>query len=168
MADDQALSLRLAANGASLLLLSRSVLRKFGPALRRLREERHMTQLAVQAAAELGTGTLSEWENERSAPHLDSLDAILAAMGANLHDLANALDKENARSPLHRPGQPRELWVRRLFALGDLREDSLVGLALGLRDDSDPAFNADFRESVGEAARYLADRVLLKTGERRR
>lgn len=68
-----------------------SSLRSIGPALRLLRERRDLRQYVVAERAGVTKAMLSAYENGKRRPSLGTLDRLLAALGADLGDLARAM-----------------------------------------------------------------------------
>lgn len=128
-------------------------------ALRLLRERSGLSQVALQKAAKLGASTVSDWERGVSAPHVDSIAALLSAMGLGLHDLARALDEVNGRAPQLQRGRPNARWVAAMTGR-ILDEDLVFGLAGGWLDPGDAQAREDFVASVETVASELARRVV--------
>ena len=135
-----------------------------GAALRRLREKAGLSQAQIQERAKLGASTVSDWEREVSAPHLDSLAAVLKALNLTLSDLAAALDEVNGRAPVASAGKPRMRWVSGLTLRPRFDLDSLTGFlyGLGLEDEQG---RADFIASVEYTARKLGEAALRRVDE---
>lgn len=68
-----------------------------GKALRWLREKRGLRQYEVARAARITKAMLSAYETGKQRPSLESLEKVLGALGADLADLARALDHVNER-----------------------------------------------------------------------
>jgi len=62
--------------------------------LKRLREERQITQEALAYNAGLSVGTLGRIEVGRTAPSWDSVRRIIDALGVSLSELAKAVEAE--------------------------------------------------------------------------
>lgn len=80
---------------------------RLGQALRSLRDRQSLTQVAVANKARLTKAMLSCYETGVQFPSLQSLAATLGALGANLHDLQEALDQVPEPSSLEPPRPPR-------------------------------------------------------------
>jgi transcriptional regulator with XRE-family HTH domain len=80
---------------------------RLGQALRFLRDRQNLTQVAVANRARLTKAMLSCYETGVQFPSLQSLAATLGALGANLHDLQEALDQVPEPSSLEPPRPPR-------------------------------------------------------------
>jgi transcriptional regulator with XRE-family HTH domain len=102
---------------------------------------------------------LSRYETGTRAPHLESLDAVLRALGVDLRALADALDSADGRTPPVPAGQPRQSWVEGLRQRG-VDRDVLFGFAYGALSGDDPQAEADLVASAEEAARLIATAVL--------
>ena len=63
--------------------------------LKRLREERSVTQETLAFRAGITVGTLGRIETARTAPSWDSVCRIIAALGVRLSTLAAALEAEH-------------------------------------------------------------------------
>jgi transcriptional regulator with XRE-family HTH domain len=72
--------------------------KRIGEALRNLRQAREVTQEDLAEATGIRRSSLSNYERGITRPNLESLDQLLQALGADLHDLANALQF----APIHR------------------------------------------------------------------
>jgi transcriptional regulator with XRE-family HTH domain len=59
--------------------------------LKRLREQRQMTQEAVAWHAGIAVATLQKIENAQAAPSWDSVRRIIEALGVSLTELADAI-----------------------------------------------------------------------------
>ena len=70
-----------------------------GKALRWLREKEGRRQYEIARTAGVTKAMLSAYETGKQAPSLASLERILDALGADLVDLARALDHVNERRP---------------------------------------------------------------------
>ncbi len=101
---------------------------RYGRALRLLREKKGKSQKQVAAESGITPPMLSAYENERTQPELESLDKVLAGMGATVGELAWALDVVNDRIPVG-PTAPASDAER--------RPSPLRGLGPGLPLDSD-------------------------------
>jgi transcriptional regulator with XRE-family HTH domain len=80
---------------------------RLGKALRSLRDRQRLTQVAVANKARLTKAMLSCYETGIQFPSLPSLAATLGALGANLHDLQEALDQVQEPSSLEPPRPAR-------------------------------------------------------------
>lgn len=63
--------------------------------LKRLRDERQMTQEAVAWNAGIAVATLAKIENAQTAPSWDSVCRIIDALGVGLVELAVAVEAEH-------------------------------------------------------------------------
>jgi DNA-binding XRE family transcriptional regulator len=63
-------------------------------ALKRLREDREMTQEAAAWHAGIAVATLQKIENGQTAPSWDSVRRVIAALDIRLSDLAAAVEAE--------------------------------------------------------------------------
>lgn len=68
---------------------------RLGPALKRLREARALTQEEVTERAHITTGTLSKIETGATSCAWVTVIKIIDALGVSLHDLADAIDAES-------------------------------------------------------------------------
>jgi transcriptional regulator with XRE-family HTH domain len=68
-----------------------AILPQLGPALRSLRERRKLKQAELSQRTGMGKSQISQYENGKRPPNLESLLRILAALGYDFHDLHNAL-----------------------------------------------------------------------------
>jgi transcriptional regulator with XRE-family HTH domain len=64
-----------------------AVVQRFAAALRRIRLERGMTQLQLARAAQVSNAYIGRLENRESAPSIDTIERIAAALGCTVHDL---------------------------------------------------------------------------------
>jgi transcriptional regulator with XRE-family HTH domain len=64
-----------------------AVVQRFATALRRIRLERGMTQLQLARAAQVSNAYIGRLENRESAPSIDTIERIAAALGCTVHDL---------------------------------------------------------------------------------
>ena len=71
--------------------------RNLGQALRRLREERGLSQKEAAEVTGVTPPMLSAYENNRNNPELETLDKILHGLGATLRDLERALGRAGQR-----------------------------------------------------------------------
>jgi transcriptional regulator with XRE-family HTH domain len=78
-----------------------AALEGLGRGLRRLRLDRAMTQVELADKAKMRAATVSDWE--RGATFPDKLGDILDGLGADLYDLAAAVDAERGGVPRLRP-----------------------------------------------------------------
>lgn len=62
-------------------------------ALKRLREERQMTQETIAYHAGIAVATLAKIENAQTAPSWDSVRRIIEALGVSFTELAAILDR---------------------------------------------------------------------------
>ncbi len=67
-----------------------------GRAVRRLREERGLTQEELASRAGTTFGTVSRMESAKSAPAWATVRAVATALGVTLGELATAIDAEEA------------------------------------------------------------------------
>lgn len=68
-----------------------------GPALRSLRDRKGLTQRGLASASGLSEAGISKVENGIRLPDCGSLQRILVALEADVHDLGAALDEVNGR-----------------------------------------------------------------------
>lgn len=66
---------------------------RLGHAVRLLRRQRGLTQEQLAAAAGIGTRTLVNLESGVKSPGVDTLDAVLTALGATLDELVTELKR---------------------------------------------------------------------------
>jgi DNA-binding XRE family transcriptional regulator len=66
--------------------------------LKRLREQRDMTQETLAFHAGLSVGTLGRIEVGRTAPSWDSVRRIIDALGVTMADLGAAVDAERRKA----------------------------------------------------------------------
>ncbi|MCH9651709.1 MAG: helix-turn-helix domain-containing protein [Deltaproteobacteria bacterium] len=104
-----------------------------GQALRRLRQDRGLTQRQLAEACGSVRRVVNSIETGRNLPRLDSLQMILDALGCSLFEFLNHLELVNGRPPVR---------FRRLFPGPRPRRQRLVEL-LGL-DTLPPAHQALF------------------------
>jgi transcriptional regulator with XRE-family HTH domain len=76
-----------------------------GPALRSLRDRKRLTQRGLASVAGLSEAGISKIENGIRLPDCGSLQRILLALDADVHDLAVALDEVNGRVARVPPAQ---------------------------------------------------------------
>ncbi|MCH9648950.1 MAG: helix-turn-helix domain-containing protein [Deltaproteobacteria bacterium] len=95
-----------------------------GPALRRLREGRGLTQREVAERCGTARRVINSVETGRSLPRVPTLEAMLESLGSDLFELLNTLEAVNGRSPVR---------FRRLVAKPQQRHRRLMEL-LGLED----------------------------------
>lgn len=69
------------------------LLRRIGPALRLLRQQRGLRQVEAARRAGVTKAMLSAFERCRRLPSLRTLDKILAALDARLLDLGAAVER---------------------------------------------------------------------------
>lgn len=72
-----------------------------GRAIRALRVERHWSQRELARRARVTDALLSSYERGRKTPSLPSLGKLLDALGADLAQLEDHLDRVNERGPRH-------------------------------------------------------------------
>ena len=82
-----------------LTLLPVQMLVGLGLALRVMRKEAGLTQGDLAEKASLNPTMLSRYERGARTPQIETLDAILVALGTDLRGLADALDTVNGRTP---------------------------------------------------------------------
>lgn len=108
-----------------------------GRALRWLREKEGLRQYETARAAGITKAMLSAYETGKQSPSLASLEKILDALGADLVDLARALDHVNERRPRPAEAGP-EAWppgalpasyVRDVLGVEDLPAEEEAALA---------------------------------------
>lgn len=80
--------------------------RHLGPALRHLRLRAGKKQYEVARAAAIAAPSLSEYENNRKRPTLDTLERLLDALGVSLVDLSQALEMFDREAGDARPLEP--------------------------------------------------------------
>lgn len=108
----------------------------FPAALRLLRSKARMLQADVEKRAKIGAGKLSEYETGATTPRLESLFVILAAMGYDFRDLADALDEvqghgaTEVREPVSPPERHGKRDVDELRAELALRMTDMMAAAL--------------------------------------
>lgn len=130
-----------------------------GPALRLLRERAGLNQQRLEQTAGLGASSLSRYERGSERPSIPTLTAILNGLGADLHDLADAIDELSGTRRSTRAGRSRATWVEGLRQRG-VDRDVLFGFAYGAIEGDDPQAEADLVASAEEAARLLAAAVI--------
>jgi transcriptional regulator with XRE-family HTH domain len=79
------------------MLAAVKAFRGMGEALAALRKRAGLTQDEVTEKAKLGGGMLSQYENDKKIPRVKTLDKILEVLGADVHVLADELDRVNSR-----------------------------------------------------------------------
>lgn len=67
---------------------------RLGPALKRLREGRGLTQEAVTERAHITTGTLSKIETSTTSCAWTTVIQIIDALGVTLRDLADEIERD--------------------------------------------------------------------------
>ncbi len=130
-----------------------------GPALRLLREKAGLNQQQLEKLAGLGASSVSRYERGAERPSVPTLTSILNGLGADFHDLADAIDASTDVPRLSRPGRARASWVEGLRQRG-VDRDVLFGFAYGALSGDDPQAEADLVASAEEAARLIATAVL--------
>lgn len=70
-----------------------------GRAVRRLREERGLTQEELASRAGTTFGTVSRMESAKSAPAWATVRAVATALGVTLGELATAIEAEDTSAP---------------------------------------------------------------------
>jgi transcriptional regulator with XRE-family HTH domain len=70
---------------------------KLAAALKRLREDRGLSQEHVAWHASLSVSTLAKIEHAQTAPHWDSVMRILGALDVTLAELAEEIERGEAR-----------------------------------------------------------------------
>jgi len=79
---------------------------RLGEALRLLRKQQNLTQVAVASKAKLTKAMLSCYETGLQFPSLQSLVSALEALGGDFHQLQEALDQVVQESPAE-PEEPK-------------------------------------------------------------
>ena len=82
-----------------------SVFAGLGPALRRLRRLRGLSQRVLAEAAGVTRPMISAYERGRTTPSVETLDRLLAVLGASLADLEREFDR-NAEDRLFGEDDP--------------------------------------------------------------
>ncbi len=95
-----------------------------GPALRRLREDRGLTQREVAERCGTARRVINSVETGRSLPRIPTLEAMLETLDCDLFELLNTLETVNDRQPVR---------FRRLVAQPEQRRRRLMEL-LGLEE----------------------------------
>jgi transcriptional regulator with XRE-family HTH domain len=134
----------------------------FGSALALLRKRTAKKQTEIAQAASLTKGMLSSYETGRQRPSLESLTKILEVLGADFHDLQDALDIL-ANRPLRASGkslrqrgeleEPEEMDRER--RLGRALFDVATSFAEAMHDRSAPELRivgsiGDSRQRAGQ------------------
>jgi transcriptional regulator with XRE-family HTH domain len=70
---------------------------KLAAVLKRLREDRGLSQEHVAWHASLSVSTLAKIEHAQTAPHWDSVMRILSALGVTLNQLAEEIERGEGR-----------------------------------------------------------------------
>jgi transcriptional regulator with XRE-family HTH domain len=115
----------------------------FGSALALMRKRTGKKQAEIAQQASLTKGMLSSYETGRQRPSLESLTKILEVLGADFHDLQDALDLL-ANRPLRASGgslRQRELGEQerdREHRIGRAVLDVATSFAEAMRDSSAP------------------------------
>jgi len=117
----------LARQPLAAILLPVGDLASVGRAVRFLRERAGISQAEAAAAAHLAPSVVNRTEMGRQAPTVGTLEALLAAVGATLHDLADALDVVNGRTPPAGRGKPSPHRVAAIAAQGQIDRAFLTG-----------------------------------------
>lgn len=133
-----------------------------GKALRWLRAKQDKRQYQLAGAAGITKAMLSAYETGKQRPSLETLEKILAALGAELADLHDALDIVNERSPLAGRQRRPAAWSwadRRGAPLGDPFADPAVDLdlyrILGAERPLPPEEERAFREMLAGFHRFI-------------
>lgn len=138
------------------------VLSGFGEAMRRLRERRGISsQLALAEAAGVSLGTVNKLETGKRLPDFQTTEALLDAMGFDLHDVARALDEVKGRAPQRTEAEadPRVVAaITNHWKHGD--REWLLGYAAAVIDPEEPGSHERFAASVEVAASELGRFVL--------
>lgn len=132
----------------------------FGAALRVVRTEKGFSQVEAAKAAGLALTVLNRAETGKSLLSMNSLFAFLDGVGAELRDLAHAIDVASGRVAMASPGRPNARWVAALSGR-PLDEDRLFGFAAGVLDPEDAQAREDFVASVETVAGEMARRVVV-------
>ena len=128
-----------------------------GKALRWLREKQGKRQYQVAQIAGITKAMLSAYETGKQKPSLDTLEKVLAALGADLADLAYALDFVNERPvEVHRNARGKDATPT---------ADGTVDIysALDLRQSVSPKVEAALNEMLQGFHRLL--RYLVVTAD---
>ena len=80
-----------------------SIFAGLGPTLRRLRRLRGMSQREVARAAGVTRPMISAYERERTLPSVETLDRLLATLGASLEELGRFLGDRGGAGRLDDP-----------------------------------------------------------------
>lgn len=96
-----------------------------GEALRRLREDRGLTQKELAQRSGTARRVVNSWETGRNLPRVPTLEGALEALGADLFELLGTIEAVNGRPPVrfHRlladPRQ-RDGRLAELLGIGEL------------------------------------------------
>lgn len=138
-----------------------------GPALRLLRTRRPggaWNQAQLAKASGVSGDTMNKIENGKRMPDTNTLNAILKAVGANVWQLAAALDEANGRCPPGAAdGRVLDELVMRLEPAEALETKTSLLVLANAQGRGIPS--ADIEASCAEAARRMARRVLAVYGE---
>lgn len=99
---------------------------RLGPALALLRHRTGLRQMDVAERAQATPAMISEYESGKRVPHLENLGRVLKVLGADVHDLANALRAAEREASSEQAGGPEmddpyaHARLRASRALGDL------------------------------------------------
>lgn len=77
-------------------------LQRLGAALRLLRQQRRMRQQDLALAAGVNPVLISSYESGRCHPRISTLDRLLQGLNADLHELADAVDRADGAPPASR------------------------------------------------------------------
>jgi transcriptional regulator with XRE-family HTH domain len=81
-----------------------SVFDGLGRVLRDLRIEKGFTQVELAERAEISKSMLSLYETEKSKPHLNTLERLVAALDVSLVEVARRMEEASLREPSTRRG----------------------------------------------------------------
>lgn len=131
-----------------------------GPALASMREALRAKQEEVAKRAGITPAMLSRYERGARTPHWSTLESVLDALGATLHDLARAIDEVEGRVPQRSAATADARWVAAITNHWRKTDDWLAGFAAAVVDPEERGSHDRFAASIEVAASEIARYVL--------
>jgi transcriptional regulator with XRE-family HTH domain len=158
-------SFRLQQHASGLTLRPLSQIDGLGVALKALRKAAGLTQEQLAKAAQVSPAQVHRYEAGIRRPQLESLDRLMAALGVNLHGLADAIDAAAGRQAAPRTGRIVDRWKTHLLQEGIDRR-GVWSLASGAMVGENARAAEDLVATVVAAAEEIATSVVAKQSER--